>query len=149
MTATRPLMSPNTGAALLVLRLTLGIVMLAHGYQKLFVFGFGGITGGFAQMGIPMPGITGPLVALLEFFGGIALIIGLLTRLAALGFVIDMLGAAAFVHLKNGFFLPTGFEFVFMLLGASIAVMLGGAGIASVDGMIADRRAGAGQGVPR
>jgi putative oxidoreductase len=140
MTAPRTTISANAGAALLVLRVTLGIIMLAHGYQKLFVYGFGGITQGFAQMGVPMPGITGPLVTLLEFFGGIALIIGLLTRLAALGFVIDMLGAFALVHIKNGFFMPTGFEFVLMLLGASIAVMLGGPGDFSVDAMIAGRR---------
>jgi putative oxidoreductase len=140
MTAPRTLPSTNAGAALLVLRLTLGIVMLAHGYQKVFTFGFAGITQGFTQMGVPLPGVTAPLVSLLELLGGVALIIGLLTRLAALGFVFDMLGAMAFVHFKNGFFLPTGFEFAFTLLGVSIAVMLGGAGIASVDGMIAERR---------
>jgi putative oxidoreductase len=142
MTATR-LLTPRPGTALLVLRLALGITMLAHGYQKLFVFGFAGITTGFTQMGIPAPGLVAPLIALLEFFGGIALIVGLLTRLAALGLACDMLGALGFVHLKNGFFMPTGFELVFVLLGMSLAIALGGAGDLSIDGAIAKRRFGA------
>jgi putative oxidoreductase len=134
-------LGPRLGTALLVLRVALGITMLAHGYQKLFVFGFAGVSGAFAQMGIPMPGVVGPLVALLEFLGGITLVIGLLTRLTAIGMAIDMLGALAMVHVKNGFFMPTGFEFVFVLLGMSIAIALAGAGDLSVDDVIGRRRA--------
>jgi putative oxidoreductase len=126
--------------ALLILRVTLGIVFIAHGWQKLFVFGFAGISGGFAQMGVPMPGIMGPFIALLEFFGGIALIIGLLTRLAALGLALDMIGAIALVHFKNGFFLPQGYEFAFTLCGAAAALALAGAGAYSADDALARRR---------
>jgi len=125
--------------ALLVLRIVLGITMLAHGYQKVFVYGFGGVGGAFEKMGIPMPGVMGPAIGLLELLGGIALIIGLLTRLAALGLTFDMLGALLFVHIKNGFFMPTGFELVFVLFGMALAVALGGAGAMSVDGAIAAR----------
>ena len=125
--------------ALAVLRVTVGIVFIAHGYQKLFTFGFAGISGAFGQMGVPLPGLMGPFVALLEFFGGIALVIGLLTRLAALGLAFDMLGAIALVHFKGGFFLPKGYEFVFLLLGASITVALAGAGQFSVDAAISSR----------
>ncbi len=127
--------------ALAVLRIAVGIVFMAHGGQKLFTFGFAGVSGAFAQMGIPLPGITGPLVALLEFFGGMALIIGLLTRLASLGLAINMLGAILMVHLAAGFFLPNGYEFAFTLMAASIALMFAGAGEYSVDGAIARRRA--------
>ena len=125
--------------ALAVLRVTVGIVFIAHGYQKLFTFGFAGVSGAFGQMGVPLPGVMGPFVALLEFFGGIALVIGLLTRLAALGLAFDMLGAIALVHFKGGFFLPKGYEFVFLLLGASITVALAGAGQFSVDAAISSR----------
>lgn len=125
--------------ALAVLRVTAGTVFIAHGSQKLFTYGFAGISGAFGQMGVPFPGVVGPLVALLEFLGGIALVIGLLTRLAALGLTFDMLGAIMLVHFKAGFFLPTGYEFVFILLGASIALALAGAGQFSVDAVLAGR----------
>ena len=90
-------------------------------------------------MGVPFPGVMGPFVALLEFFGGIALVIGLLTRLAALGLACDMLGAILLVHFQAGFFLPKGYEFALTLLASSIALALAGAGQFSVDSAISSR----------
>ena len=121
--------------ALAALRVTVGTIFIAHGAQKLFTYGFAGVTGAFTQMGIPFPGVMGPFIALLEFFGGIALVIGLLTRLASLGLVFNMIGAIAFVHLKGGFFLPSGYEYALTLLGASLALVVAGAGEFSIDAL--------------
>ncbi len=125
--------------ALLCLRVIAGIIFIAHGAQKLFVFGIPGVQDSFAKMGAPLPVITGPLIAGLEFFGGIALIVGLLTRLVALGLVADMLGAILLVHFPHGLTGKGGYEFVLMLMGASLALMLAGAGEFSADALIGRR----------
>jgi putative oxidoreductase len=125
---------------LAILRIAVGIVFLAHGGQKLFQFGLGGVTEGFGQMGIPFPGLTGPLVACVEFFGGIALVLGLATRLAALFLAINMLGAMLFVHMAAGFFLPAGVEFALSLFAANLALFFMGPGDYSLDHAISRRR---------
>src|SRR5215510_3942461 len=107
----QPLTNRQANIALMVLRVIAGVTFIAHGAQKLFVIGLPGITSGFGQMGIPAPEVMAPFIAFLEIFAGLALVIGLLTRLAALGLACDMIGAILFVHLKNGFFLPQGYEF--------------------------------------
>lgn len=121
---------------LAALRLAVAAVFINHGRQKLFVYGFAGVTGAFTHMGVPVPGLMGPFIGVLEFFGGIALALGLLTRLFALGFVFDMLGAILLVQLKKGF---GGFELEFLLLGSSLALVLAGAGEFSVDALLGRR----------
>ena len=128
--------------ALAVLRIVLGVTFILHGGQKLFVFGFDGVTGAFAQMGIPAPGLLGPFVAFVEFFGGIAILFGLLTRLAALGIGATMAVAILTVHLENGFFAPTGVEFPLALLASAIALVIAGAGDFSLDSLIGRRLGG-------
>jgi putative oxidoreductase len=129
--------SKRTDAGLAILRVIIGSIFIAHGAQKLFVFGFAGVSGAFGQMGVPLPGLMGPFIALLEFFGGIALVIGLLTRLAALGLTFNMLGAILLVHLKNGFFNPAGVEFPLALVGMNLALVFSGAGAFSLDSLLA------------
>lgn len=126
--------SVSTGLA--ILRIATGVVFFNHGYQKMFVFGMSGVIGAFTHMGVPLPGVIGPLIEMLEVFGAVALIFGFLTRPLALAFVLDMLGAILLVKLKDGF---SKSELEFMLLGASAALLFTGAGRFSIDAMIARR----------
>src|SRR5712671_6041137 len=86
-----------------VLRIVVGVVFLMHGYQKLFKFGFHGVTGMFSHFGIPLPMLFAVVVTLVEFVGGILLITGLATRVPATLLAIDMFVAILTVHLKIGF----------------------------------------------
>lgn len=134
----------------LILRLALGLIFFAHGAQK-FLGWFGGYgwtgTMGFLTQAVGLSAPLAGLVILIEFFGGIAIIFGLLTRPAALGLAAITLGAIAKVHLVNGFFLDAqgpkdGIEYVFILLLLSLYLLFKGAGVISVDKVIADKLAG-------
>lgn len=128
--------------SLLVVRLGLGVVFFAHGSQKVLGWfgghGLGGTIKTFQGMGVPPAAAT--LAAFIEFLGGGALIIGLLARPAAVGIIVVMLVAINKVHAKHGFFLNLGvpgkgpgFEFNFALIAMALAVLIGGAGVLSID----------------
>jgi len=101
------LMGTSNDVSITILRVILGVVFFAHGAQKMLGwfggFGFHGTMGAFAQMG--MPAALALLVICTEFFGGLGLIVGLLTRIASLGIAGLMVGAIFMVHLHNGFFM--------------------------------------------
>jgi putative oxidoreductase len=116
---------------LLVLRLALGTVMIAHGYQKIFG-GMAQFMGMLSHMGIPP--WMGYLTAAAEFGGGILLVIGFLTRLAALAIFIDMLVAIFKVHLHNGLFGKNGgFEFPMVCAAVAFSLIWSGAGPIAID----------------
>lgn len=137
-----PLTSSRADLGLLIARLALGGVMLAHGLQKVLVYGVAGTQQAFAGMGAPLPEFSALAVIALEVLGGIALIAGLLTPLVATLNVLSMLGAAVLVHLPNGFFAATGgWELVGLLAAISLAVAIAGSGRYGIDGVLRARRA--------
>jgi putative oxidoreductase len=130
----RDAVAPMAGWGMLPLRIAVGLVFIVHGAQKLFVNGFGGVAGYFQTLGIPAPMLAAVVVTLVELLGGIALVLGLFTRWAALLLAIDMLVALFVVHLPKGFFISAGgYEFVLTLLGACLTLLLVGPGEAAID----------------
>ena len=126
------------GVGLLVLRVVLGVIFIGHGAQKLFGSFGGPHISGFAKMleqlgvkpGRPMAILTG----LAEFVGGILVMLGFLTPVAALALIVVMIVAIVAVHLKNGFFITNGgYEFNLALVGIALTLLIAGAGAYSFD----------------
>jgi putative oxidoreductase len=132
----------STDWGLASLRVVVGFTFFMHGWQKLFEFGIAGVTSAFTQMGVPLPGVTAPLVSVLELAGGALLLLGLATRPAALLLAIDMLVAILLVHLPAGFFAPNGVELVLLLFAGAAALVLAGPGTFALDRLVATRQAG-------
>ncbi len=122
------------------LRVVVGVVFLAHGWQKLFVLGFASVAGKMQQLGMPLPMPSAVVVTLVEFLGGLGLILGLRARWAAFFISIDMLVAVLAVHLRGGLFLPRGFEYALTLLAASVALTLLGPGALALDSLFSERK---------
>lgn len=126
----------NSSVGLLLLRIVLGVTFFAHGAQKVLGW-FGGYglsaTATFFQSTWGMPAFLAYLAAFTELLGGIAMLVGVLSRIFSLGLAIDMLVAIFLVHLSNGFFNPGGFEFPMSLLVLAIIIFLRGPGDYSID----------------
>ena len=122
-----------TDRGLLAVRLALGIVFVLHGWQKIATYGVGGTAGFLAQVGVPFPTLSAVLIMTTEFVGGFALLAGFGTRVAAALLAFSMGVAVATVHLANGFFLPTGFEYALTLLLVNLGLVMTGAGAYSID----------------
>lgn len=135
-----------------MLRLVLGAVMLPHGAQKAFGwFGGPGLTGTLAYFrdALSIPAPLTLLVVLAELGGGVALVAGFLTRLAALGVGAVMVGAAVMVHASNGFFMNwfgnqpgEGFEYHLLALALAAGLVAAGGGKGSIDARLARPRSG-------
>ncbi len=138
----KSLATTRAGFGLTILRVLVGITFMAHGSQKLFGW-FGGYgLAGVAQWMESIGLAPGYLMALMagsaEFFGGLALVIGLLVRPASAVLAITMLVAIFSVHIGNGFFMAdNGYEFALALLAATLALLIEGAGRLSLDKRIA------------
>lgn len=117
---------PVVDYAFLSVRIVVGIIFAAHGAQKLF----GAFGGPGLEPFVKMVGPVGYLVAIGEFFGGLGLIFGFLSRFSAASLIVIMIGAIVKVHAPNGFFLgqKPGFEYNFVLIGALTAILIAGPG---------------------
>ncbi len=132
----------------LVVRLALGVVFFAHGAQKVLGwFGGDGLRGtiGYFRQGLGIPPAATAVAAFTELLGGIAMILGILARPAAAGLLVDMVVAVAAVHWRHGFFINWagtpgkghGYEFNLALIAMALSILVGGAGILSIDRLIA------------
>ncbi|WP_426416437.1 DoxX family protein [Aestuariirhabdus sp. LZHN29] len=135
------ILSSNAGIAALILRIPVGIILIAHGAQKLFgAFGGYGLEGTgqwMASIGLEPGYLMALMAGSAEFFGGIALLVGLLTRPAALVCAVTMVVAILAVHIGNGLFLSNGgYEFGLALLAATASLAFSGAGSHSIDGLL-------------
>ncbi|MDC5696160.1 DoxX family protein [Intrasporangium calvum] len=130
-------------AVLLVARVLIGAIFLAHGWQKFTEWGLDGTGAAFEQMGVPAPGIAATLAAVIELVGGIALILGALTTVFSVLLVLDMVGAAVLVHIGNGVFVTeNGWELVAALAAGALVLAATGAGAYSVDRALTPRSQG-------
>jgi putative oxidoreductase len=140
----KQLLSTQAGLAALILRIPVGIILIAHGAQKLFGwFGGYGLEGTgqwMASIGLEPGYLMALMAGSAEFFGGIALVLGLLTRPAALVVAFTMVVAIVTTHLSNGLFMSNnGYEYALTLLAASLALMVEGGGSLSADKQLSTR----------
>ncbi|WP_449060721.1 DoxX family protein [Planomonospora algeriensis] len=127
-------------AALLIARLGIGVVFVAHGWQKIATNGLAGTAAFFEQAGVPLPTLSAWFAALVELVAGIALIVGLAVPVAGLLLAVNMLGAYLFVHAGKGLFIDTGGAELVMALGAgSLALAAAGSGRFGLDHLLAPR----------
>jgi putative oxidoreductase len=134
----------NNSYSALALRLPLGIIFAAHGAQKLFGwFGGYGLEGTgqwMASIGLEPGVLLAALSGSAEFFGGLFLILGLLTRPSALVLALTMVVAIFSVHISNGLFMSNnGYEFGLALLAGAVSLLISGGGRASADSLIANK----------
>ena len=120
----------HPGWGIAALRVAMGLVLLLHGYQK-FAGGLATVSAYFAQMSIPLPGVTGPFIAALELVGGALLVLGLATRWVGLLFALEFVVATFWVALPRAGVTRSSLEI--MLLAGGLLLFLNGGGKAALD----------------
>jgi putative oxidoreductase len=121
---------------LLIGRVVLGVVFIAHGWQKFNENGMEATAQGFEGLGIPAPTLSAYFTVGAEIIGGAMLIVGALLPLAGLALTVVMLGAMFYVHMDGGFFSRDGgYEYVLLLAAVSLAIGFSGGGALAVDSM--------------
>jgi putative oxidoreductase len=142
----RKLIATDNDSATAMLRLVLGVIFFAHGAQKMLGwfggYGFAGTMGFFTGV-MHIPALFALLAIAAEFFGGLGLIFGLLTRVASFGISCNMVVAVAMVHHHFGFFMNwtgvqkgEGYEYHLLVLATTVFLIIRGAGAASVDRLL-------------
>jgi putative oxidoreductase len=138
----RKLLITQNEYSLALARFLLGLVYFVHGAQKMLGwFGGSGFSGTVAMFnGMGMPTGIALFAIFVEFFGGLGLMIGLLSRLAALGIAVEMMGAILTVHIHFGFFMNwmgrqkgEGFEYHLLAIALAVLILIRGAGALSID----------------
>lgn len=138
----RALLATPADVAPAIARIALGLVMFPHGAQKMLGwfggYGFAGTMGYFAHSGVPA--VFAFLAIMAEFLGSIGLVVGALSRVAALGIAVNMGVAIVMVHASQGFFMNwfgnqkgEGFEYHLLAIALAAIVIVKGAGIYSID----------------
>ncbi|MEB3370810.1 DoxX family protein [Saccharopolyspora mangrovi] len=120
-------------------RIGVGVILIAHGWQKLMVWGIPTTAQNFGKMGVPLPHVSAWYATIVELAGGILLILGIALPLVGIAVAIDMAGAILFVHLQHGLFAPNGFELP-LAIGAAVLAMSFNAGTWSIDHALFGRR---------
>jgi putative oxidoreductase len=130
-----------TDLALLFSRVALGVILLAHGWQKFNEWTVQGTAAAFTDMGVPAPTAAATFVTAVEVLGGAALILGVFTPALALLNTVNLLGALVLVHAGNGVFVgDNGYELVLALAAGLLVIATLGAGKFSVDGLLGRSR---------
>ncbi len=123
-----------------VLRVVVGFIFVMYGWDKFFGFGLEFWADLFLSQGIPLATFAAPVVGIIELLGGMALILGLFTRIAATLLAIDMAVAILAVGIDGGFFVwDNGVSFPLALFAATVALALMGSGAAALDEMLGRR----------
>jgi len=143
------ILSTNNDWTGLITRLTIGLILLPHGAQKMLgIFGGYGFNGtmGFFTGTLHLPWLIGFLVIIIEFIGSVALVAGIGSRVWSAAIIILMIGIIFTSHIDNGFFMNwfgnqkgEGFEYHLLVIGLSLATLVNGSGKFSLDGLISKK----------